>query len=73
MKSWRELVQRVRETGRYAIDVETDSLDPLTADLVGIAIAGRSGRGVLHPGRPREPVKPDQLSHRRSAPRCSHC
>ncbi len=30
---------RIKETGVYAIDVETTSVDPMTADLVGIAIA----------------------------------
>ncbi|HLL50161.1 MAG TPA: 5'-3' exonuclease H3TH domain-containing protein, partial [Thermomicrobiales bacterium] len=30
-----KLVQRVSDTGRFAIDVETNSLDPLTANLVG--------------------------------------
>ncbi len=35
----RRLVDRVRAAGRFAVDVETDSTDPLTARLVGIAIA----------------------------------
>jgi DNA polymerase-1 len=30
---------RIRETGQYAFDVETDSLDPLTANLVGLALS----------------------------------
>ena len=33
------LVERVREAGTYAIDVETTSTEPMTAELVGIAIA----------------------------------
>ena len=33
------LVRRARETGVYAIDLETDSTDPLTARLVGLAMA----------------------------------
>jgi DNA polymerase-1 len=34
-----EVVERVRATKTFAIDVETTSTDPLKADLVGIAIA----------------------------------
>ncbi|MCC6790417.1 MAG: DNA polymerase I, partial [Thermomicrobiales bacterium] len=34
-----DLVARIRETRQYAIDVETTSTDPMTAELVGIAIA----------------------------------
>ena len=45
------LVQRVRETGRYAIDAETDSLDPLTANLVGIAIGVGPAEGYYIPLR----------------------
>lgn len=43
------LVRRVREVGRYAIDVETDSLDPLTANLVGIAIGVGPAEGFYIP------------------------
>jgi len=45
------LVRRVRDTGRYAIDVETDSLDPLTANLVGIAIGVGPAEGYYIPLR----------------------
>ena len=45
------LVGRVCETGRYAIDVETDSLDPLTANLVGIAIGVGPAEGYYIPLR----------------------
>ena len=43
------LVRRVREVGRYAIDVETDSLDPLTANLVGIAVGVGPAEGYYIP------------------------
>ena len=66
------LVQRVRETSRYAIDVETNSLDPLTADLVGIAIGVGPAEGYYIPLR-HAAGNPDQLSPRRSTPRCSRC
>src|SRR5918997_2449578 len=45
------LVRRVRETGRYAIDVETDSLDPQIANLVGIAIGVGPAEGYYIPLR----------------------
>jgi DNA polymerase-1 len=55
------LVGRVRETGRYAIDVETDSLDPLTANLVGIAIGVGPAEGYYIPLR-HAAGNTDQLS-----------
>ena len=45
------LVDRVRETKRFAIDVETDSLDPLSAHLVGIAIGVGPAEGFYIPLR----------------------
>jgi DNA polymerase-1 len=33
------LVSRIRETGQYAIDVETTATEPMVAELVGVAIA----------------------------------
>lgn len=33
------LVERIRDTGAYAVDVETTSTDPMSAELVGISIA----------------------------------
>jgi DNA polymerase-1 len=44
-----QLVTRVREVGRYAIDVETDSLDALTANLVGIAVGVSPAEGYYIP------------------------
>jgi DNA polymerase-1 len=43
------LVQRVREVGRYAFDMETDSLDALHANLVGIAIGVGPAEGYYIP------------------------
>ena len=65
------LVRRVRETGRYAIDVETDSLDPLTANLVGIAVGVGPAEGYYIPLR-HAAGNPDSSPRRRSTPRCSH-
>lgn len=33
------IAKRITETGAYAFDVETTSIDPLTAELVGLALA----------------------------------
>ncbi len=45
----RSLAARMRETDRYAVDVETTSTDPMTADLVGIAIAVSPHEGYYIP------------------------
>lgn len=56
------LVSRVRETGRYAVDVETNSTDPLTAILVGIAIGVGPAEGYYIPLR-HASGNVDQLSN----------
>ncbi|MDQ3692767.1 MAG: DNA polymerase I [Chloroflexota bacterium] len=43
------LISRMREVGSYAVDVETDSTDPQTARLVGIAIGVSAGEGYYIP------------------------
>ncbi|MCC6705420.1 MAG: DNA polymerase I, partial [Thermomicrobiales bacterium] len=43
------LAKRMRETGRYAVDVETTATDPMTAELVGIAIAVSAHEGYYIP------------------------
>jgi DNA polymerase-1 len=43
------LIARIRETGAYAIDVESTSTDPMQARLVGIAIAVSSSEGYYIP------------------------
>ncbi len=44
-----DLVAECRREGRVAVDTETDSVDPLRARLVGIAIACRSGEASYIP------------------------
>jgi DNA polymerase-1 len=44
-----QLIDRMREVGSYAVDVETDSTDPLTARLVGIAIGVAADEGYYIP------------------------
>jgi DNA polymerase-1 len=43
------LAARVREVGAYAVDTETDALDSLTANLVGIAIGVAPDEGAYIP------------------------
>jgi DNA polymerase-1 len=43
------LAARIREVGTYAIDVETTAVDPMSADLVGIAIAVTPYEGYYIP------------------------
>jgi DNA polymerase-1 len=45
----RHLIERMRATGSYAFDVETDSTDPLAARLVGIAIGVSPHEGYYVP------------------------
>lgn len=54
------LVQRLRETGRFSIDVETTAMDPMRADLVGISVSERPGQAVYLP-----------IGHRTDGPRIS--
>jgi DNA polymerase-1 len=43
------LVQEVRAAGRVAVDVETDSQNPIDAEIVGIALATAPGRARYVP------------------------
>ncbi len=45
----RDLVGRIRNRGRFAVDTETTNLDPIRADLVGIAIALQPGEAYYLP------------------------
>ncbi|MCC6314017.1 MAG: DNA polymerase I [Thermomicrobiales bacterium] len=56
-----QLVERLNETGAAAIDVETDSLDSLEANLVGIALAVSPHESFYVPLRHRPGARP-QLS-----------
>lgn len=43
------LVKACRAVGRFAIDTETDGLDPMQANLVGISLSWQVGQGVYIP------------------------
>ncbi len=54
-KAVRELVRKLRGSGGFAVDLETTSLDALTAEVVGISVAWEAGKAfyvpVGHEGR----------------------
>jgi len=49
------LIEEVRAAGELAVDTETDSLSPLTANLCGISIAIKPRTGAYIPTRSPEP------------------
>ncbi|HEU0115068.1 MAG TPA: DNA polymerase [Thermomicrobiales bacterium] len=58
------LAARVREVGAYAVDAETDSLDALTANLVGIAIGVGPDEGAYIPvghDQANAEISPDEI------------
>jgi DNA polymerase-1 len=51
-----EVVEEMREAGRFAVDTETTSLDPMRAELVGVSLAARPGRAYYLPFGHRPPA-----------------
>jgi DNA polymerase-1 len=58
----REMVEACRQVGRFAIDTETDGLDPMRARLVGISMAVVAGHGWYLPLGHHYLGVPDQLA-----------
>ncbi|CAN5387279.1 DNA polymerase I [soil metagenome] len=54
-----DLVERIRNRGRFAVDTETSSLDPTRAELIGIAIGLQPGEAYYLPFGHRVPPSPD--------------
>jgi len=54
-------IGELRQAGCFALDTETDSLDPLRANLVGISFAAASGRAAYLPLGHDYPGVPAQL------------
>ena len=42
-------IAAARDAGRFAVDTETSSLDPMTADLIGVSLAVAPGRACYIP------------------------
>ncbi|MBB3835111.1 DNA polymerase-1 [Xanthomonas arboricola] len=58
LDSW---VARLRTAGQFAFDTETDSVDPLQADLIGLSVAAEPGQAAYLPLRHNFPGAPAQL------------
>jgi DNA polymerase-1 len=59
---------RLRESEEFAFDTETDSLDPMQANLIGLSLAAEPGRGAYlplghdYPGAPRQLDRTEALA-----------
>ncbi|KAF1685708.1 DNA polymerase I [Pseudoxanthomonas broegbernensis] len=56
----------LRNAGRFAFDTETDSLDPMRANLVGLSFAAEPGRAAYVPLGHDYPGAPPQLDRARA-------
>lgn len=54
-------IAAIRAAGEFAFDLETTSVDPLDAEIVGFALAWKPGHGVYVPVRHRDLLAPPQL------------
>ncbi|MBP6798087.1 MAG: DNA polymerase I [Luteimonas sp.] len=54
-------IAQLRDAGEFALDTETDSLDPMRANLVGISVAVEPGRAAYLPLGHDYPGAPPQL------------
>ncbi|MCA8941621.1 MAG: DNA polymerase I, partial [Planctomycetes bacterium] len=52
----RAMLDEMRTAGRFAVDTETTSLDPMLAELVGISFCSESGRAYYVPFNLTEPI-----------------
>ncbi|MCE4300046.1 DNA polymerase I [Xanthomonas hortorum pv. vitians] len=57
---------RLRAAGQFAFDTETDSLDPLQADLIGLSVAAEPGQAAYLPFGHNFPGAPAQLERRQA-------
>ena len=44
-----EWIKEAEEVGEVAVDTETSSLDPHQADLIGVSLCSKIGKGLLYP------------------------
>lgn len=59
-------ITRLRAAGQFAFDTETDSLDPLQADLIGLSVAAEPGQAAYLPFGHNFPGAPAQLERRQA-------
>ena len=55
-KALDELLDRLRAAGRFAVDTETTSLDPMVAELVGVSFCAEAGEAFYVPFNLEPPV-----------------
>ncbi|MEG8130491.1 DNA polymerase I [Xanthomonas hortorum] len=63
LDSW---IARLRAAGQFAFDTETDRLDPLQADLIGLSVAAEPGQAAYLPFGHNFPGAPAQLERRQA-------
>jgi DNA polymerase-1 len=49
IKELEAVIREMKTAGRFALDTETDSIDPMRASLVGISMSSRAGTGYYIP------------------------
>jgi DNA polymerase-1 len=62
MEQLDEWVARIGKAGAFAVDCETDSLDPMRAELVGLSLAVEPGKAAYVPIAHSYPGAPQQLA-----------
>ncbi len=60
------IIDDLRQSGRFALDVETTSKDPMRAEIVGLSFACRANEAAYIPLRHRYPGAPGQLDPERT-------
>jgi len=55
-KGLRDFLETVREAGRVSVDLETTGVDPMRAEILGIALCVTAGEAIYVPVRHREGV-----------------
>ncbi|MCK7592153.1 DNA polymerase I [Pseudomarimonas salicorniae] len=61
MEQLAQWIDRIRKAGCFAFDCETDSLDPMRAELVGLSLAVEPGKAAYVPVAHAFPGAPEQL------------
>ena len=66
-------IEKLRAADEFAFDTETDSLDPMRANLVGIGFSVEPGRACYSRSRTTIPARRRSCRARRRWTRCARC
>jgi DNA polymerase-1 len=66
LEQLQDWIGRLRQAGQFALDTETDSLDPMQANLVGLSFAAEPGRAAYLPLGHDYPGVPQQLDRQQA-------